>query len=242
MKALILAGGQGKRLAPLTHNIPKCLLEIGGKTILEHMLDVLVACGKETFTEIIIVSGFHHEKVIALIGQSYKGLHITHCVNTEYPTTNTLYGLFVARDFLNDAFIQIHGDLLFHKDVLQTIISSPVDDAIVISSNPTTFVSDGNRVKVADGRVSEINKLMPYTESEGRAFGIYKFSQGGAAIYMRHVDAQQDKIKEGFEIALRPTLTEVPFGIIDIQALPFAEIDDVPDFERAKNKMKEILT
>src|SRR3546814_12876339 len=55
MKALILSAGQGSRLLPLTEDCPKCLLPLGGRSILEHQVEQLAAAG---VTEIVVVTGF----------------------------------------------------------------------------------------------------------------------------------------------------------------------------------------
>ena len=69
MKAIICAAGEGKRLMPNTSNNPKCLLKVGGKTILEYMLDNLSKCGVK---DVIIVLGYKKDVVINKIGNKYK--------------------------------------------------------------------------------------------------------------------------------------------------------------------------
>jgi len=79
MKAIILAAGQGKRLRPLTLEKPKVLLEVNGKSILEHNLEIL----NEFVDEVIIVVGFLKEQIIEKIGLSYKDMQISYVEQKE---------------------------------------------------------------------------------------------------------------------------------------------------------------
>lgn len=69
MKAIIMAAGRATRMLPLTKNMPKCLLKINGKTILQHQIDVLKKCG---IKEIVIITGHEAEKIEKLYGKNLK--------------------------------------------------------------------------------------------------------------------------------------------------------------------------
>jgi NDP-sugar pyrophosphorylase family protein len=64
MKAIILAAGVGSRIRPMTDNCPKCLLEIGGVTILERMLSNIQACG---INDVVFVLGYLQEQIEAFV-------------------------------------------------------------------------------------------------------------------------------------------------------------------------------
>ena len=109
MKAIILAAGQGKRLLPLTKDIPKCSLVVNGKTLLERCLERVDACG---IKEAVVVVGHEYDKVIAQIGPRYKNLRITYVVNSKYHETNCIYSLWLAKEhaktiyFLRDGMVE----------------------------------------------------------------------------------------------------------------------------------------
>ena len=73
MKAVILAAGVSRRLYPLTYDIPKCLIKVGEKPIINHQLDSLKNSGID---EIIIVVGYHREILIYHINTNYPDLNI----------------------------------------------------------------------------------------------------------------------------------------------------------------------
>ncbi len=72
VKAVILSAGQGSRLLPLTKDKPKCLLEIGGQTILGWQIEALRAAG---IGEVVVIAGFRHAHVEAHLSQmQYPGM------------------------------------------------------------------------------------------------------------------------------------------------------------------------
>ncbi|HAT71873.1 MAG TPA: nucleotidyl transferase [Elusimicrobia bacterium] len=80
MKALILAGGRGKRLANLSENSNKCMLRINGRHVIEYSLDNAVDAGVE---EIVLVVGYRAEEIINHFGISYRGKTIKYVIQAE---------------------------------------------------------------------------------------------------------------------------------------------------------------
>ncbi len=135
-KAVILAGGKGTRLRPLTLNTPKCMIEIQGKTITEHLFDLLKNYG---IRDVIISIGYLKEKVKEYYGDGSKfGVNITYVEEDE--PLGTAGPLRLAKDYLKDSFIVTNGDELktiniprmfrLHKrkDALATIALTTVTD------------------------------------------------------------------------------------------------------------------
>ena len=113
IKVIILAGGQGKRLRPLTDDIPNCLVEVFGKSIIEHQIDCLNSCG---ITDITVITGYRAEKI--------KIPNLKYVKNVNYENTNMAYAIFLAEEVLTENVIICYGDIIFEKDVLQKIIDS----------------------------------------------------------------------------------------------------------------------
>ncbi|MBM3296536.1 MAG: nucleotidyltransferase family protein [Candidatus Aminicenantes bacterium] len=80
MKALILAGGRGKRLNELSANHNKCMTKVGGRPVIEYNLDNAAATNLE---EIIIVVGYRAEEIINAYGNRYKGKVIRYVIQWE---------------------------------------------------------------------------------------------------------------------------------------------------------------
>ena len=104
MNAIILAAGQGKRLAPLTEHKPKCMVNLFGKTLLERQISVFRECG---ITDISVVTGYRSKLV------DLPGLKIFQ--NKKFETTNMVESLFCASQELNEQTIVSYGDIIFEK-------------------------------------------------------------------------------------------------------------------------------
>ena len=95
-KAIILAAGQGTRLLPYTKDLPKCMVEICGKPLIEFQLEVLRSCG---ISDVNLVVGYESHKLESYGIPTYK--------NDNFDCTNMLYSLFCA-----EAAFQDDGDLI----------------------------------------------------------------------------------------------------------------------------------
>ena len=90
-KALIIAAGLGSRLKKHTENLPKCMLDFGGKTLLQRQLDAYKKCG---ITNISLIRGYKKEKI------NYKG--IKYFENTDYRNNNILNSIFMLKISLTE--------------------------------------------------------------------------------------------------------------------------------------------
>ncbi|MZH03636.1 MAG: nucleotidyltransferase family protein [Nitrospinae bacterium] len=113
MRTLLLAAGLGTRLSPLTDSIPKCLVEINNKPLLDYWIELLVKGG---VTEILINLHYLHEKVRSHLAKHHLGKNIT-CVYEEelLGTGGTL--LKNKEFFANEPVMLIHADNLSHFDL-----------------------------------------------------------------------------------------------------------------------------
>lgn len=80
MKALVLAGGRGRRIAPQSEGLNKCLLRVAGKPLLEYSLD---SCVRLAVEEIVVVVGHLAEQVMDRYGDRYRGVPITYALQPE---------------------------------------------------------------------------------------------------------------------------------------------------------------
>ena len=94
LKVIILAAGQGERLRPLTENIPKCMVNFLGKSILERQIDIFQNLG---INDISVVAGYCADKV--------NLDNITKFENKNFMTTNMVESLFTAEEKLDDSVI-----------------------------------------------------------------------------------------------------------------------------------------
>ena len=118
MQAVILVAGRGTRMGELTSTLPKPLLEISGKTLLEHKFDVL----PEKIDEIVLVVGYLGDTIRKRCGDNYKGKKITYA--EQGPAHGTAGALWSVREFLRDKFIVMMGDDLYGKKDIERACKS----------------------------------------------------------------------------------------------------------------------
>ena len=125
MIAVILNAGLGSRLLPLTKDIPKCLLQINGKSILEYQIDIL---RKNGVSEIIVVVGYKKEKILNILDND-----ITIIENPIYFKTNSSYSLWLTRNIVSGKkFLYLNGDLICHESVISKLLKSNNKCSIII--------------------------------------------------------------------------------------------------------------
>jgi mannose-1-phosphate guanylyltransferase len=136
MKAVVLVGGEGTRLRPLTETIPKPLLPFMNRPFLDHVLDYLAGHGIE---EVILSSSYMESEFHEFLEGRGGGPELTWI--TEPQPLGTSGAVAGARQYLDGTFFVVNGDVLtdldldallsFHRDrrAVATIALTPVDDA-----------------------------------------------------------------------------------------------------------------
>ena len=117
MQAIILAAGNGNRLRPLTDSIPKVMIEVCGETIIKRALNHLAELKK--IKEVIIVVGYKAERIKEHIGKSYKDMKITYVLNKDYSSTNNMYSLWLAKDYVKNDVILLEGEKQITKKSIE---------------------------------------------------------------------------------------------------------------------------
>jgi len=120
-KAVILAAGEDKSLFPLTEEIPKTLLDIKGKTILERQIQLLRSVG---IHDIAVVRGYKKHRI------DYPDL--LYFDNDSYENSGSLVSLLLAKDFLDSDAIVLYGDILFESEILARLVESKEDTTLVV--------------------------------------------------------------------------------------------------------------
>jgi choline kinase len=121
MRAIILAAGLGSRLNEYTRNKPKCLLQLGDKTLLQRQLDAYAA---NRIQDIHLVRGYRGEAI------TYDG--ITYHDNPDYRTNNVLKSLFYAESALKGDVIVSYSDIVFTPLVVELLMRSTHEISIVV--------------------------------------------------------------------------------------------------------------
>lgn len=155
MQAVILAGGLGTRLKPLTEEIPKSMIQIQGKPFLEHQLNLL---RRREISDIVLCVGYHGEKIKEYFGDGKGfGVKIRYSEETK-KLLGTAGALKNARDLLDDAFFVTYGDaylILDYRGVMQYFKKFNKFGLMVVLKNfdrydKSNVVVEGDLIKVYD--------------------------------------------------------------------------------------------
>jgi len=179
VKAIIIAAGMSSRLMELTDDKPKCMLEIGGKTILQRQIETFNQCGID---EIIVVRGYKKEVI------NYTG--VKYVYNQNYRRNNILESLMYAESDMDGEFIVAYSDILFRRSVAEELLESKADISIVVDTGWKSRykkrfqhpIEEAEKVIVSDNKVVEIGKAVHPTGAYGEFIGLAKFSNAGAEI------------------------------------------------------------
>jgi len=124
MKAVVLAGGKGSRLQPLTEDRPKALVEVNGKPLIEYVFDDLHDIGIEEF---VVVVGYLKEQIIERYDDEYRGVPITYAHQREQ--LGLAHALLQAEPYVDDDFVLMLGDNIFRTNLLDVIRRQQEDRA-----------------------------------------------------------------------------------------------------------------
>jgi mannose-1-phosphate guanylyltransferase/phosphomannomutase len=200
MKAVVMAGGEGTRLRPLTSNQPKPMVPIVGKPCMEHILELLKQHGLE---EVIVTVAFMPQAIRSYFGNGDAlGLSVEYSV--EESPLGTAGSVRLASDRLDDTFIVISGDALCDVDLTDLIRSHRERGAAVTIGlksvdNPLEF---GIVVTDDEGRIERFLEKPSWSQvfSDTINTGIYVLEPE----VLRHVptDRPFDFSKELFPLLL----------------------------------------
>ena len=166
MKAVILAAGEGRRLRPFTETMPKVMLPVANKPILEYVID---AVKKSGITEIIIVVGYKKEVIMEYF-KSYKNVKIIYV--TQDKQLGTAHALLQAKNHIKGPFIVLSGDNIIDKKSILNLIKDKSEYAMLIKENPQP--SKYGVVFIEKGKLKEIVEKPKEEAGKFISTGIYK--------------------------------------------------------------------
>ncbi len=185
MRAILIAAGRGRRLRPLTDDVPKCYAEIGGRRILDWCLEALTSAGLDP---IVFVGGYRMERV----QRDYPHLHFRH--NASWEDNNILASLLHAEADMAEGFVSSYSDTLYRPEAVKRLVASRADIALLVDTAwrpryaPRTEhpESDGEKVRMAGHRIVEVRRTIPPVEAPAEFTGVAKFSPAGARVLIEH--------------------------------------------------------
>jgi phosphoenolpyruvate phosphomutase len=259
--AVILAAGQSQGLLPLTEELPKPMLDIKGKSILERQIDVLNSCGVK---DVAVVRGYKKDAIKVSNIRTYD--------NDDFATTNEAFSLFRAAKELNGPFLFLYGDILFERSHVEKLLKSPADISILVdrawneqSARPGDSRGAPDLVVLKDAQesgyrflgaeaphvVAKVGRNIPGKQGNGEFVGMAMFTQKGARLltdtYRQLSETRQKGEFHEAESLRAASFPDLLQELIDrgheVRAIDvykgWLEIDTFEDYKRAWALIKE---
>lgn len=173
MRVVILAAGEGRRLKPLTANIPKPLVSVAGKPILQWVLDELA---KIENLEALIVIGHLGQMIIERFGSHYKGMHLSY--TTQFSLLGTGHAVMLAHAFTKDEPFFVYLADTYIVDNMRKIVRGLLTKnghALVVSRVSPLQALRSGQVVISGDRVVEIVEKPKTIVSDIVSAGMYYF-------------------------------------------------------------------
>jgi choline kinase len=235
MRAIILAAGAGTRLQPLTDDCPKCLVDIGGQTLIDYQLQALRSVGVD---DVVLVVGCKEEQVRAHCGDAVRYIS-----NADYLSTNSIDSLYLAASEFDVAVFLFNCDILFQPEVLQRLLGSGYGNAVAVDSGVELVANEMNVRFGMDRQVTAISKALDPASAQAQSVQLVKFDAAGAQQVQREVQRLvEGNYQDAFPTSAYGTLIEEgKLFAVEVGDLSWGEIDSVEDHENAKVRVLPAL-
>jgi len=229
VQAVILAGGVGSRLEKLTGGKPKCLADIGGRPLILHQLEALSDHG---VGPVLMVVGYNHEAIREVVGR-----RVEYLVNERYRETNSLYSLWLAREWTTKPFVLLNSDLFFDPEILARLLEDPGN--VLAYDSTSSRGREQTKVAIRDRKVIDLGKDLPPASARGESLGLLKFEADGAKAMS---EVAEHLVQNGHERAwviegTRAVCKMVPLYGTNVAGLPWTEVDFPHDLEEARSEV-----
>jgi len=232
--AVILVAGIGSRLRPLTDDRPKALVDVGGETILGRAVRLLRAHGVR---RVVLATGYREDAVRDALGS--MGVEAAFCPNPRFDSTQNSVSLALCAGAVGDeAFFKLDGDVVFRRDVLERLDSSPSPLAVAVDRTRRTD-AEAMKFRVGDGaRIVEFGKGISLDAAHGESIGIERVSAAARSTLFDALDHAVASGRTGlyYEDVYSELIAAgaLEAEAVDVGDLPWTEVDDPVDLERAR--------
>jgi len=241
MIGVILAAGMAKRLRPLTDTKPKCLLEVGGKTLLQRTVEAMAAAG---ITEFVVVTGYRGNMIRDFLTLHYSLFTIHYLDNVDYAHNNNIYSLWMAGQIVRgQTFLLMDSDILCDPAAVLRIASEP-EAALAVNRHE---LGEEEMKVVVDSQmhITEISKTCRPEDAMGESVGIEKMTVAYSEALFHELDQmilQEGLIDIFYERAFERLIPQGhTFRVIDTTDYFSYELDTPEDFQRAQELMPAAL-
>ena len=234
-QAVILAAGSGTRLRPLTLESPKCLLDVGGKTILSRQLERIAAAGME---RVVIVTGHLADRVEEHLHRFPPAIEVALAPNPDYATTGNCMSVLAARTQVTGRGIVLcDGDVVLQGDALTRLVRGSGLCGLLLDTEARLGEEEMKAQVDERGAVRRLSKQVNPADAAGESIGVQKLGGPALPILWATLDAMRESgetsgyYEDAFQRMMQAGVT---FNTVSIGHHEWTEIDDLADLEDAR--------
>ena len=206
---------------------PKCLVQVGGRSLLDHQLDAIERVGADRVT---LVVGYEHEQV----EDAAKG-RAQVVLNERFAETNSLYSFWLARNAVEGDLMVLNGDVLFAPELLFNLAA--VAGSTIAFDSSSGDEDEQMKVHIQGGRLTRLSKDLPPMDSDGESLGVLHLRRPAARAAF---SAAGSYVERGLNAHwVTAAINEVArshwVSCMDVVGQPWVEIDFPVDLDRARN-------
>ena len=233
MQAVILAAGMGSRLSSLTGGSSKALVKVGDRPLILHQLEALADHG---VGPVLVIVGHEADEVQRTIGERAETL-----LNDRFAETNSLYSLWLAREWIKGPFLLLNCDLFFDPAILDRVLEEP--GTVLAYDSTSSRGREQTKVAVRQRRVVDLGKDLPPASARGESLGMLKFDEDGSRAMLSTAD---QLIRQGLEQswvieATRAICGQVPVYGVNVAGAAWTEIDFPHDLDVARREVWPLI-
>jgi len=232
-QGLILAAGRGRRLGAKVDEIPKCLLRVGGRTLLDHQLTMLERSG---IRDICVVAGYQKR---ALLRACHR--RATVIDNEHWADTNSLYSFWLARHWVNRDVVVMNCDVLADPAVLTPLLAT--DSSCFAYDSSSGNDDEHMKVELSGNRLVTMSKTLESARVHGENVGLLHFLADDARQLFAHAEAilASGGKTQWMASAVQQLARERPLQAVDVRGRPWIEIDFEEDLEEARHRVWPLI-
>ncbi len=236
MKALILAAGRGRRLWPFTAERPKCLLDVGGITLLERQLHHLRAAGLQ---RIVVVCGFGVDKIRSVV-DALPFADVKLLYNPFYAMSDNLISLWVARSEMSEDLILLNGDNIFHPGSVQTLLQQRTSCSL-LAARKSSYTDDDMKLYLNGEHVAHIGKSLACNQADAESLGMLLFRDRGVGALrqaLEQIVLNDSALNSHFPAVIQHMIDAGhPFTCCFAQSFACSDVDTPADLARVRREL-----
>jgi len=236
--AVILAAGMGSRLTPITNHMPKSLVKVAGKRIIEYQIEGYLKAGLAQ-QDISIVTGYMGDEIKKFTATNYPYVNIIESI--DYKTTNNMYSLYLALKKIYgsgtkfETLLINNADCLYESDIIKNLLENPKENLIAV--NDKIYMEESMKITLNDnGVINNIAKTISEEESYAVSIDLYKYSRKAVDCLFDIVKMfieEKNELKQWTEVAFPYLFEQVDVYPHDIDNKKWVEVDNNEDLKMA---------